>query len=167
MEKHSTLGGGESPLRHQALPRIELRQHLSLCNATHCSTAIRKATLMFQSLPYQIVSDGHYIYQLIDSEFQVSDINEYGSQADAISTRVNIIITEYQKRNLPVAPNVACFYRWWSKTSSRFSSQRNPVSLAVANCQYVVGAHPKHEYGTKYYPCVVRQIKQLGWGKKS
>ena len=90
--------------------------------------------------------------KLVDDNFTFTFRSE-----GRISTKTASIIREYQRRNLPVAPNIARLYLHmrfgWD---SDYATKRELLDERF----------PELEFGKRYYGCVLRQVKQLQFGKR-
>ena len=98
----------------------------------------------------------HGTNRLIDTDFIVDGLLG--------GTYIETIIHEYQKRNLPVASNMARYYIWYHDryvvgTTDRWYQMEHDMN-------YLNRTHPNWQYSTKYYPCVLNQIKMLQFGRR-
>lgn len=99
-------------------------------------------------------------YLLIDSDFQVEFSIDIPKAYQSIAPEY-AIYTMYAARNLPIARNIARFYLQHFKYQKRgprwdlIREWRNDVD------RY----YPELQYGVKYYPCVINQLKQRMWIK--
>jgi hypothetical protein len=123
---------------------------------------------MFKSITYiGCDSEGQYTYQLEDSGF-VCDLlvpryRDDGSSAVRYGSVWRIIALtagEYKRRNFAVAKNLALLLSLFKKNGWDIDS------LWLENNRYWLDErYPELEYGSKYYRCVCRQLKQLSYGK--
>ena len=117
---------------------------------------------MFKSVHYHnktfMNCISYNIYYLKNDEFTCNIFMEYVLQHGWII--LPAIITEYQKRNLPVAKNVALFYLY--KDARGFSYK----DRLECNKEYIDTFHPNLNYGSKYYHCVLNQLKMITFGKR-
>jgi hypothetical protein len=104
---------------------------------------------MFKSLNY--VEDGRY--RLVDTDFTC-----LLSCQERISIKTLAVIKEYQRRGLPIAPNVARLYLYWG-TETDYPNYES-------RCRLLDKHHPKLQFGKLYYACVMRQMKQLQFGRR-
>ena len=112
---------------------------------------------MFQSIEYYEDNSDAYQYYLTDSDFGMVSCPVISGCGNSIVRRIVAIIGVYQTRGLSVAPNIARFYLWdRSYVSSYLEYHRDTMERW----------HPSLQYGIKYYPCVINQIKQLTYGKR-
>lgn len=115
---------------------------------------------MFKSVTYNrfsIEDFGWYRYTLVDSDFRTV-IQTNRSSREALAAA---LVSEYEMRNLLVAKNIALFYLSQSlflgfSIDRTLGPDRNWIDMH----------HPTLKYSSKYYPCVVRQIKQLLFSKR-
>ena len=76
-----------------------------------------------------------------------------------------VVIHEYAKRNLPVAPNVALLY-WYRHTVDAHPLARVKYWLQPdVDCPLIDTRCPEIQYGVKYYHCVVSQFNKILWTK--
>lgn len=103
-----------------------------------------------------------YLYMLSDTDFSIDFATDSGARGLAA-----FIVSEYKKRNLQVAKNVALLY------INYIAMWDYPFNSAMKN--YILNNHknwidhnrPELDYGNKYYPCVVRQIQQFRFGRRN
>lgn len=120
--------------------------------------------MAFQSLTYlSAESDANvFHYRLVDSAF-----TDYLSIDPNIYDRISLvayemlIIQAYEKRQLAVPKNLALFYLNYFKGRPG----KDIDALVRAWRDDIDELCPQFEYSKKYYACVVRQLKQLSYGK--
>ena len=117
---------------------------------------------MFKSIALAYGSDTDDItnIEIEDTDFNVvvpvsAKYREWG----CCIRREVAIITEYSKRGLPVAPCLARAYL-------TYSPHEPLIKVMLRDKEMFDEVASELEYSAKYYPCVVRQIKQLHFGRK-
>jgi len=109
--------------------------------------------MAFRSIECLSISD-KYIYKLIDDDFEC-EVVSHGIIAS--SAMIGAVVAEYQRRNLPVAKNIALLYLF-------FNQKRNNIQVWIKQHCNLIDYHiPELEYGKKYYPCVINQIKMMSF----
>ena len=110
---------------------------------------------MFKEIKYLCkVYPRFHIHTIVDTEF--SEDIQLGNKELLDNFRLFLvaqIIQQYMARNLPVANNVARFYRKHYKNTDSFKLEQDRGWLDVF--------YPHFEYGKKYYPCVVNNFQKL------
>lgn len=110
---------------------------------------------MFKSITfnYNTVVENKVLHHLVDDDFTTFIKTR---SRDPLPIMEQIIL-EYHRRNQKVAPNIvrACF----------FMKNMNVKQLLEDMLFYMDRYQPHISYGTKYHPCVLRQYKQLTFGK--
>jgi hypothetical protein len=101
-----------------------------------------------------------YFYEIIDSSFQEeTSISGITRHSRAIAPEV-AVINKYLEKGLPIPSNIARLYLYYSKVS------RLHVPSTVEGFKTMIDDYFPHlNYGKLYYPCVLRQIKQLSFGR--
>lgn len=122
---------------------------------------------MFKSLHWSHIehvdsSSVRYCYSLHDSAFSevVSVLVPIQFEADRnfpmnYAQRIVVVIETYQKKNLPVASNIA---RLWFYNQTRIIPEPQHT---LKDCEWIDKYFPQLEYGKKYYPCILRQYGKL------
>lgn len=129
---------------------------------------------MFQQLDYareeNLRSDNtHYHYIILDTDFTCGTSSKASSKTETLTwaqaPRVAAIVRAYQERKLPIAPNVARFYIWKHTTSGSFENDKVTKNNLLADAIWITKYHPELNYGQRILPCVLRQFKQLQYGR--
>lgn len=114
---------------------------------------------MFKSITYLTPSEigNQLFYWLEDDDFKCEvAVTPRTTALDAIDQVA--MISEYQRRLLPVARNLTIYYQWLKNRGA------NVKHLWLEwDRKWIDRWHPELMYGTKYYPCVLNQIKQSQW----
>lgn len=100
-------------------------------------------------------------YHLIDSEFIAKNTTPYIQGTHFVGPEL-VIFKEYSERNKThlIAKCIAQFYIniYQDKIYGRLEDIHS-------FCETLDHHYPHLEYGSKYYPCVLNQIKQLTWSR--
>lgn len=99
-----------------------------------------------------------YIYELQDTQFTC---RLWLSGGASLAQDFVILFKEYQQRTPFVISNMARFYLWLQK-------KYNPISRSwlEEDRNYLDKSLPELKYGEKYYPCLLRQFKQLNFARQ-
>lgn len=98
---------------------------------------------------------GYWHFKLSDSEFYCESLISRGGVSNIVA-RTFVVISEYKKRNLPIVPNIVRLNQEWYGGSNHLILQWMEEDKVATDTMF-----PELEYGSKYYPCVIRQYKKL------
>lgn len=87
-------------------------------------------------------------FSIIDTEFTDKITLKRTASSTSITSLIAIILI-YRQRNLPIVPNIVLFYKL------------DDARMAFSDKEIIDRYRPDLEYGTKYFPCVLRQLVQL------
>ena len=111
---------------------------------------------MFINAEYLEVIDDQNFYILYDDDFECRIKSSKSSRLGGCSL-ITAAALEYQSRKLPVAKNIAAIYLWYAKKGYKIKDWLSPMG----DCKIIEACEPDMQYRTKYYSCVLRQIKIL------
>lgn len=94
------------------------------------------------------------MWHLIDTDFRAYLFDKDRN----IQTITFCLIKEYQRRNLPVAPNVVALYKQY-KWHLRFDYP----SCIETQKKLIDVRYPELKYGKEIYPCVLNEFDKLKW----
>ena len=88
-------------------------------------------------------------YKVVDDSFTGTGLIISGRASSEAA-----LVIEYEKRDLPVAKNVARLYM------NSWNAGRNVKLWFTLDADWIDTTYPELEYSKRYLPCVLRQFKQ-------
>lgn len=105
-----------------------------------------------------------HILQVEDTDFRYQ-IDLRGNNANNLTSVVVELTKLYARLNKPVPPNIARLYMFWYRFWRGISVGQFITSHLEEATIWIDDHYPELNFKNKYYPCIVRQITQLQFGK--
>ena len=130
---------------------------------------------MFKSVEYlrtaYVAEDAIGYYKLIDDDFECTVSSSYKKLSISVdretysnsACREMLTLKEYQKRNLPIIHNLSLMYLYFNRYHHYALRLQFWLNF---DRKWIDELYPELEYGKKYFPCLLRQLKMLQFAGK-